>query len=226
LHSFAGLTWGWLKAYHDLALTLPRFHPGIRDLYGSGQAEAFAHRVRTVADEALALFSPSYEETLERWTRWQEVARQEGGWSDAEQHFFKSYANLVFALGGYHPERTSCGTRMAYLKKDGLTFDFLNLNPELLSPSCPAGEYWPRIGTSVMPRWVGELVGAADAPLNTREDPQFPQADDVEQTLEHADKLLDTGARPQRPRTPRTSDFKRHKSLWIRRLHTGAAPVI
>src|SRR5215469_6640603 len=29
LYSFAGLTWGWLKTYHDLALALPRFHPTI-----------------------------------------------------------------------------------------------------------------------------------------------------------------------------------------------------
>jgi hypothetical protein len=52
--------WGWLKIYHDLALAIPRFHPDIRDLYRSGQAEAFARRVRAVADQALALFSPSY----------------------------------------------------------------------------------------------------------------------------------------------------------------------
>jgi hypothetical protein len=155
LRSFAGLTWGWLKTYHDLALALPRFHPGIRDLYGSGQAEAFARRVRTVADGALALFSPSYEETLERWSGWKEAAMEEGGWSDGDEDVFIGYANVVFALGGYHPERTSCGTRVPYLKKDGLTFGFLNLNPEVLPPSCPAGEYWPRMGTSVMPRWVG-----------------------------------------------------------------------
>ena len=37
LRSLAGLTWGWLKIYHDLALALPRFSAG----------------------QALALFSPS-----------------------------------------------------------------------------------------------------------------------------------------------------------------------
>ena len=146
----------------------------------------------------LHYFPPSYEETLERWSRWQEAARQEGGWSNGEQDFFKGYANLVFALGGYHPERTSHGTRVPYLKKDRLTFGFLNLNPELLSPSCPAGEYWPRMGTSIIPRWVGEMVGAADAPVNTREDRQFPQADEVERTLDQAHKLLNAAQSDKR----------------------------
>jgi hypothetical protein len=176
-------------------------------LYGSGQAEAFARRVRTVADEALALFSPSYEETLERWSRWQEAAREERGWSDGEEDFFKGYANLVFALGGYHPERTSCGTRVPYLKKDGLTFGFLNLNPEMLPPSCPAGEYWPRMGTSIMPRWVGEMVSAADAPVNDREDRQFPEADNLERTLDQADKLLNAAQADKRRVIPPARSF-------------------
>ena len=123
---------------------------------------------------------------------------EEGGWSDGDEDVFIGYANLVFALGGYHPERTSRGTHVPYLKKDGLTFGFLNLNPEVLPPSCPAGEYWPRMGTSVMPRWVGEMVGAADAPVNTREDRQFPQADDVERTLDQADKLLNAAQSDKR----------------------------
>jgi hypothetical protein len=90
-------------------------------LYLSGQAEAFARRVRAVADQALALFSPSYEETLERWSAWQEAAREEGGWAEEEQDFFTGYANVIFALGEYHPERTSYGTRVPYLKKDERT---------------------------------------------------------------------------------------------------------
>ena len=35
-------------------MNLPQFHPGIRDLYLSGQAEAFAHRVKAVAEEKVA----------------------------------------------------------------------------------------------------------------------------------------------------------------------------
>lgn len=198
LRSLAGLTWGWLKNYHDLALNLPRFHPGIRDLYRSGQAEAFAHRVKAVADQALALFSPLYEETLERWSDWKEAAKGEGGWAEGEEDLFLGYANLVFALGEYHPERTSCGTRVPYLQKDARTFGFLNLNPDALPPFCPAGEYWPRMGTSVLPRWVGEMVSAADAPVDVREDRRFPQADDLERTLEQADKLLNAAQADKR----------------------------
>ena len=198
LRSLGGLTWGWLKIYHDLALALPRFHPGIRDLYRSGQAEAFARRVRAVADQALALFSPSYEETLERWSAWQEAAREEGGWAEGEQDFFTGYANVIFALGGYHPERTSYGTRVPYLKKDGRTFGFLNLNPDALPPSCPAGEYWPRLGASILPRWVGEMVSPADMPVDAREDRRFPQADDRKRTLEQACKLLDAAQADKR----------------------------
>jgi hypothetical protein len=114
-------------------------------LYRSGQAEAFARQVRAVADQALALFSPSYEETLERWSSWEEIAREEGGWAEEEEDVFIGHAQLVFALGQYHPKRTSYRTRMPYLKKDGRTFGFLKLNADALPhlvPGANTGHVW------------------------------------------------------------------------------------
>ena len=198
LCSLAGLTWGWLKMYHDFAFALRRFHPVIRDLFRSGQTAAFAQQVRAVADQAFALFSPSYEETLERWSGWREAAWEEGGWAEGEDDVFIGYSQVVFALGNYHPKRTSCGTRAPYLKKDGRAFGFLHLNPNALPPSCPAGEYWPRLGAYVLPRWVGEMVTAADAPVHTREDRRFPQAHELKRTLEHANNLLNAAQADKR----------------------------
>jgi hypothetical protein len=40
----------------------------------------------------------------------------------------------------------SYGTRVPYLNKDGRIFGFLKL--DALPPSCPAGEYWPRLGAN------------------------------------------------------------------------------
>ena len=68
----------------------------------------------------------------------------------------------------------------------------------LVSEIKPAGEYWPRLGASILPRWVGEMVSPTDMPVDAREDRRFPQADDRERTLEHAYKLLDAAQADKR----------------------------
>jgi hypothetical protein len=190
LPSFQCLTCGWLKTYHDLVFTVTQFDPGLRDLYQSKQEAIFSQHVKRLADKALGLFTASFEEPLENVIAWQDEERNQSSWSQADEDLFFQHTWSVFALGNYHPQRTSRGARVPYVQKNGLQFGFLELDPDTFPVSCPPAQYWPRMGLSITPRWVGEMVGASDVPVSTEQDPRFPQAHSVEQTLEQADKLL------------------------------------
>ena len=235
LPSFQGFTCGWLKTYHDLVFTVTQFDPGLRDLYQSKQEAIFSQHVKSLADKALGLFTASFEETLENVIAWQDEERNQSSWSQADEDLFFQHTWSVFALGNYHPERTSRGARVPYVQKNGLQFGFLELDPDTFPVSCPPAQYWPRMGLSITPRWVGEMVGASDAPVSTKQDPRFPQAHSVEQTLEQADKLLNAAYDDKRRVIPTGAIVQlkfglfhsfevhevRHEIGFVARTHTG-----
>jgi hypothetical protein len=235
LPSFQGLTCGWLKTYHDLVFTVTQFDPGLRDLYQSKQEAIFSQHVKRLADKALGLFTASFEETLENVIAWQDEERNQSSWSQADEDLFFQHTWSVFALGNYHPERTSRGARVPYVQKNGLQFGFLELDPNTFPVSCPPAQYWPRMGLSITPRWVGEMVGASDVPVSTKQDPRFPQAHSVEQTLEQADKLLNAAYDDKRRVIPTGAIVQlkfglfhsfevhevRHEIGFVARTHTG-----
>jgi hypothetical protein len=51
------------------------------------------------------------------------------------------------------------------------------------------------------------MVSPADAPVNSREDRRFPQADDLERTVEQADKLLEAAQADKRRVIPTGAIF-------------------